>query len=524
MNNRSLTTIILAVVLIVLVMGVTGFMTVSGGINNVRFDAQAGWSQNFSGALTMKVIASADKQRSVVVQNETTVTAYDAGGKALFSKTFRAPAQVTFGDINGDGADEIIVLFPDANGIGAAALGPKGDELKRWGAPQMGAPARAALVRFAGGPQLVIGDNRGGLVALTLDGREAWRAKLSRGGATDTIRGEDDIKVDGATYLAAANHDGAVALYDGAGKPKWTYTLSEPLRRLRAYDLKGNGKGQVILGGDTGSLVMLDASNGQVLFTRSMGQAVTEVRDVETDGNPSTREFVVGGKKGGVWALSADGKDLWSSTVSDKVTEIAGIDIDRDGAEEVVIGDDGGGLYVFAGRTGARTDLPSRGSGITRIDAERVSAPDQVVVADGASVNLLTMTKTVAPAWYSPLTAGLIISLVIAVAAWFIATIPQKPALKVTIADQSPEGMQSRLRMLHEDIADLQRLKQAGEMDPKAYLERLKELRGELADTETALIKSGVKMTPETMKCPNCGGSIPLGTDKCEYCGAVVIR
>jgi hypothetical protein len=25
------------------------------------------------------------------------------------------------------------------------------------------------------------------------------------------------------------------------------------------------------------------------------------------------------------------------------------------------------------------------------------------------------------------------------------------------------------------------------------------------------------------MKCPNCGGSIELGSDKCEYCGQTVI-
>ncbi|MBI5880349.1 MAG: PQQ-like beta-propeller repeat protein [Chloroflexi bacterium] len=524
MNTRSLSTIILAVVLIVLVMGVTGFLTASGGLNNARFDAQAGWSRGFSSAQTMKVVPLADKSRIVVVQNETTVSAFDVSGAPVYSKTFRGPLVTTFSDINGDGADETLVLSPDAGGIVITALGPKGEELKKWAVAQTNAPARAAVVRFASGPQIVVGDDRGALVALTLDGREAWRAKLSRGGAVDTIRGEDEIKVDGAYYLAAANHDGAVALYDGTGKTKWTYTMGEALRRLRAYDLKGNGKGQIILGGDSSNLVMLDASNGQVLFTKSTGQAVTEVREVEVDGNPSTREFVAGGKKGGVWALTADGKELWSSTVSDKVNEIAGVDVDNDGADEVVIGDDGGGAYLFAGKSGSRTDLPSRKTGILRIDAARLTGSDQIVVADGTSVTLFTLTRTVAPIWYSPLTAGLLVSLVIAVLAWFVATMPPKPTLKVTVADQSPEGMQSRLRMLHEDIADLERLKKAGDMDPKAYLERLKDLRGELADTQAALIKAGVKVTVETQKCPNCGGSIPLGTDKCEYCGAVVIR
>jgi len=27
----------------------------------------------------------------------------------------------------------------------------------------------------------------------------------------------------------------------------------------------------------------------------------------------------------------------------------------------------------------------------------------------------------------------------------------------------------------------------------------------------------------ETFKCPNCGGTLELGMDKCEYCGQVIL-
>jgi hypothetical protein len=77
--------------------------------------------------------------------------------------------------------------------------------------------------------------------------------------------------------------------------------------------------------------------------------------------------------------------------------------------------------------------------------------------------------------------------------------------------------------MLHESIADVERMKQSGEMPPEAYAARLKELRADLADNDAALKKAGVKVQVETFKCPNCGGTLPLGVDKCDYCGQVVI-
>ena len=100
---------------------------------------------------------------------------------------------------------------------------------------------------------------------------------------------------------------------------------------------------------------------------------------------------------------------------------------------------------------------------------------------------------------------------------------PEKPAEKIAIEDQSSEGLLAQRRMLHENIADVERMKQSGEMPPEAYLARLKELRAELADNEAALKKAGVKIQAETMKCPNCGGTLPLGIDKCDYCGEIVI-
>ena len=86
------------------------------------------------------------------------------------------------------------------------------------------------------------------------------------------------------------------------------------------------------------------------------------------------------------------------------------------------------------------------------------------------------------------------------------------------------EGLRAQRRMLKESIADVERLRKDGEMTPEAYLARLKELRSDLAENEEAMLQAGVKITPETTQCPQCGGVIPLGVDRCDYCGQVVIH
>jgi hypothetical protein len=91
-----------------------------------------------------------------------------------------------------------------------------------------------------------------------------------------------------------------------------------------------------------------------------------------------------------------------------------------------------------------------------------------------------------------------LLSAAILVAAWFIASLPEKPAEKIAIEDQSDEGLLAQRRMLHENIADVERMRQSGEMPPEAYLARLKELRAEQADNEAALKKAGVKIRAET--------------------------
>jgi WD40 repeat protein len=169
----------------------------------------------------------------------------------------------------------------------------------------IGFPARVAIIRFASGPQIVLGDSSGKLLALSMEGKPLWNSTLG----SNEVRGMDDAKISGQTYLATATNDGNLAVYDAQGNQVWSAS-QEQLRRLRAFDLNSDGNSEVITGGEYGAFFIYSAADGITLFDTTLGQAVSEVREVELNGDPSSREIVAGGKDGGVWAFSNTGDKL----------------------------------------------------------------------------------------------------------------------------------------------------------------------------------------------------------------------
>jgi len=95
--------------------------------------------------------------------------------------------------------------------------------------------------------------------------------------------------------------------------------------------------------------------------------------------------------------------------------------------------------------------------------------------------------------------------------------------MKVSFQNISRESLEAQRRMLKESIADVERLRKSGEVTGDSYLARLKRLRADLAKNETAFKSQGYPIKVETIQCPNCGGTLELGMDKCEYCGQVLL-
>ena len=64
--------------------------------------------------------------------------------------------------------------------------------------------------------------------------------------------------------------------------------------------------------------------------------------------------------------------------------------------------------------------------------------------------------------------------------------------MKVSFQNTSRESLEAQRRMLKESIADVERLRKSGEVTGDAYLARLKRLRADLAENETAFKTAGL--------------------------------
>src|ERR1044071_3329864 len=514
--NRKIIPFIVAFILICVVMGIAAVFSFSGAVSAQKFGGDVAWTKSYPTAESMKVInVMGDGQDELFIQNTQNVSVYDGNGALMLGQDYQSP-KTTLGDVNGDGMEDIVVYYV-GTGMSVDVIS-KGKKTTLATALNIGFPARVALIRFASGPQIVLGDSSGSLLSLSLEGQPLWTSTLG----SSEVRGMDDVKINGQTFAAIATNDGNLAVYDSQGNQVWSKS-QEQLRRLRAFDLNSDGNSEIITGGEYGAFFIYNAADGSSLFNTTLGQAVSEVREVELNGDPSSREIVAGGKDGGVWAFSNTGTKLWSGSLSDKVTEISGIDIDGDGKEEAVIGADSGEVAIFTGN-GSRNNLSTHNTGITRIDVGKLGTERYVVIADGSEVQVEKVNFNSIPGFqYTPLIVGAIVSVIILVIAGILASIPKKPEMKVSFQNTSRESLEAQRRMLKESIADVERLRKSGEVTGDAYLARLKRLRTDLADNETAFKAQGYPIKVETIQCPNCGGTLELGIGKCEYCGQVLL-
>ncbi len=435
--SRKIIPFIIALVLSCLVMVVAGVFAFSGAVTAEKFGSTVGWTQPYDTAESMKVInVTGDAQDELFIQNASSVRIYDAGGNILNDFAYDKP-KTTLGDVNSDGVEDIIVFH--SGGFFSVDTIINGQQKTIASELPMFVPARVALIRFESGPEIVLGDAAGKIATISTNGQVLWESDFSG----EEIRGMDDAKISGKTYAAVASHDGTVGVFDANGSAVWQLS-QEQLRRMRAFDLNADGNSEIITGGEYGAFFIYSAVDGSVLFNKSLGQAVSEVREVELNGDPSSREIIVGGKDGGIWAFSFNGTtatQMWTASLSDKVTEISGLDINEDGKEEAVIGDDSGKVAVFT-ENGTRNNLPSHSSGITRIDIGKLGNERYVVIADGSQVQTNKVNFNSIPGFqYTPLIVGLVVSAIMLVIAGILASIPPKPEMKVSFQDKSKESL-----------------------------------------------------------------------------------
>src|SRR4030095_2848215 len=163
--SRRIIPFVVAFILVCMVMAVSGLFAFSGAVSAEKFGGKVIWSQPYNTAESMKVInVMGDGQDELFIQNANNVSIYDGSGNTLLSHDYQYP-KTTLGDVNNDGTEDIIVYYLSDLGYDVDVIS-NGQIQTLAQSLSIGLPARVALIRFSSGPQIVLGDTSGSLLAL----------------------------------------------------------------------------------------------------------------------------------------------------------------------------------------------------------------------------------------------------------------------------------------------------------------------------------------------------------------------
>jgi outer membrane protein assembly factor BamB len=520
------TIVILGVALIFFVLVGSLVLQFSGTASRGQVSQQKVWSVPIAGGeveTLERVDLTGDGQDEILVQTPGQVLVTSPAGQVLLSQNV-LKAKSTVGDLDGDGVEEFVLAEPEGDGLKVAAY--TGVGARRWEQhiPGVGAPARGLTLDFEGDQEreVVFGTEVGYLVCLDgTTGSLRWQYNFPSDTPQNSImRGTDDARLNGRMRLAAGVYGGRVVLLDGDGAPVWETTFPQPVRRLRAFDMNGDGTSEIFLGGLNGLLWLLSAAGDDPLWQNSIGDRVDEARFLELDGNPGQRELVVGGKGGGLSAYGLSGTSLWTRSVGGQVRELATLDYDDDGQNELLVAADR--VYLLRGRTGERvTSFAVPDPAI--LEAADVGAGRGYLAGAGQQVSAFSISYISPPWWSGPITTGLLASLVIAAATLLLSRLEWEKQTSYSAEGQSLAALRVRKQMLREILDETERVYRDDQMPAKAYLEKTRQERERLAAVEEQILKLEPNYQLEVMRCPSCSAPLEIGLDRCPYCNHVLL-
>jgi outer membrane protein assembly factor BamB len=242
------------------------------------------------------------------------------------------------GDLNGDGATEIVVGTTSGETI---ALDAKGNRL--WQQQKSGAvcfPPTIANVTGDEAPEVLTLNRQGLILCLqAATGEVLWSATLpgSLGWGT-TALATGDVDGDGNTEIVLGNEEGAVMCLRGTGEQAWL--VKTPVVKVLCpaiADLDADGKSEILIGGEGVPLMCLNGDGKE--RWRYAGEGIggsPTVYNLDKQGAP---EILLGiGDK--LCALDATGKTLWSAPMTREMDSCLSIaDADGNGEVEIYAGD-----------------------------------------------------------------------------------------------------------------------------------------------------------------------------------------
>ncbi len=413
----------------------------------------------------------------IVAQSQANVALVAPDGRVVRSVALGDLVSMATGDLNGDGADEIVLLR--AQPLRVQARGADLQPLWSVDLPALPrAPSRVLAADLDGDRQaeIVVGGPLG-LQAFDARGRALWTHGLDDVPGDDgELRGLDDLRVGpDARRVVSARRDGMLLVLDAAGR----VVLARPgpeIRRLRAGNADDESRGELLVGYDSGSFAALDEA-GRPRVMAALGEPVVELRRVELDGRRETAEIALGGKAGEVKVVRA-GQTLFEARVGARVSDLAGVDVDGDGRDELLAGAEGGSVSVFDETGEALVSYDAGGQPERIVAAGSPRGPRLIVVAAGSALVASRVEARTPPLWYSPLLAGLVGLGGLVAFGLGLGLLPRAGGTPSTPADAARAPLLASLARLDELIA-------AGHVSPAGAAERRAQLERALAAPAT---------------------------------------
>jgi len=181
--SRKIIPFVVAFILVCIVMAVSALFAFSGAVTAQKFGSTTAWSHPYSGAESMKVIdVTGDGQDDLFIQSPDNVSVFDSTGQPIYGFGYNS-MKTTLGDVNGDNVEDVIAYYV-GTGMSVDVIS-KGKQQTIAQTLAIGFPARDAVIRFSSGPQILLGDSSGSLLALSTNGQILWNSDLG----SEEVRG-----------------------------------------------------------------------------------------------------------------------------------------------------------------------------------------------------------------------------------------------------------------------------------------------------------------------------------------------